>query len=188
MKKQLRKDVLRERMALSHEEVSSGSRQICERLMQMPEFTQAGTVMFFIDFRNEVATGEAIKTTLKLGKRVVVPITDIPNRKLTPSQIVHYPEDLQSGAYGILEPRPECVRPVPPQEIDFVAVPGVAFDVRGNRLGYGGGFYDRFLRTVKPGATLVAPAFELQLKEEVYPEVHDYPMHWIVTEKRLIKC
>jgi 5-formyltetrahydrofolate cyclo-ligase len=64
----------------------------------------------------------------------------------------------------------------------------VAFDVQGNRLGYGGGFYDRFLRTVKPGTTLVALAFELQIKEEVYPEAHDYPMHWIITEKRLIKC
>ncbi|MFZ3170397.1 MAG: 5-formyltetrahydrofolate cyclo-ligase [Carboxydocellales bacterium] len=188
MKQQLRKDVLRERMALSPAEVSSRSSKICAQLMQMPQFNQARTVMFFIDFRNEVTTGEAIKAIIALGKRVVVPITDIPNRKLTPSQIVHFPEDLQSGAYGILEPKPECVRPVPPQEIDFVAVPGVAFDVQGNRLGYGGGFYDRFLRRVKPGATLVALAFELQIKEEVYPEAHDYPLHWIITEKRLIKC
>lgn len=117
MKKQLRKEVLQERMALSQPEVDSRSKQICARLAQMPEFSQAQTVKFFIVLRNEVATGEAILKALSLGKRVVVPITDVPNRKITPSQIFHYPEDLQPGAYGILKPRLECVRPVPPQKL-----------------------------------------------------------------------
>ncbi len=142
MKKQLRKLTLQERMALSQHEVDSKSKQICKRLIEMPEFFQAQTVKFFIGLRNEVATCEAILKALSLGKRVVVPITDIPNRKLTPSQIFNYPEELHPGAYGILEPRPEAVRPVPPQEIDLVGIPGVAFDQKGNRLGFGGGFYD----------------------------------------------
>lgn len=188
MKKQLRKDILAERMALRKEEVASKSQSICDRLVAMPEFHKAETVMFFIDFRNEVATGQAIKSALEMGKRVVVPITHVKERLLTPSQILDYPGDLQVGTYDIMEPRPDRVRPVPPGEIDFVAVPGVAFDLKGNRLGYGGGFYDRFLGTVKQGATMVALAFEMQIRAEVYPEPHDFPMKAVLTEERLIRC
>lgn len=75
-----------------------------------------------------------------------------------------------------------------PPEIDLVVVSGVAFDQKGNRLGYGGGFYDRFLRRLKPGTTMVGLAFELQIKEEVYPEDHDYPIDWVITENRIVKC
>ncbi|ORJ57124.1 5-formyltetrahydrofolate cyclo-ligase [Geothermobacter hydrogeniphilus] len=188
MKKQLRKNVLRERMELNSHEVAARSRAVCERLLQMPEFCRAETVKFFISFRNEVATGDVIRQALDFGKRVVVPVTDVVGRKMVPSRIERYPQDLHPGAFGILEPAAEKVCPVSPREIDFVAVPGVAFDLAGNRLGYGGGFYDRFLPGLKPEATLVGLAFELQIKEHVYPELHDCPVDWIITEKRLIRC
>ncbi|MDN5292831.1 MAG: 5-formyltetrahydrofolate cyclo-ligase [Eubacteriales bacterium] len=187
-KKALRKQVLQERMALSREEVLQKSRVIAERVMGLPEYQQAKTVMMYLDFRNEVATDYLLRQTMARGKRVVVPVTDVAGKRLIPTLIVNYPDDIGTGAWGIPEPKPEAIRPVPPQEIDLVLVPGVAFDEKGNRLGYGGGFYDRFLLQTGPGTVFVALAFELQVRDQVYPEAHDQPVHYIVTEERVIKA
>ena len=188
MKKQLRKEIIAARMAQSNQEVAEKSARIIKQLGELPEFQSAGLIMFYLDFRKEVATGDLIAKCLQDGKRVVVPITDTKNIRLIPSEIIDYPGDLTSGTWGILEPKPECVRPVEPTEIDFVVVPGVSFDTVGNRLGYGGGFYDRFLRLLRPEASFAALAFELQIRDDVYPEAHDYPMRYVVTENRVIKC
>lgn len=188
MKKQLRKDIIAARMAQSPEEIAEKSARIAEKVKSLPEFQKAGLIMFYLDFRNEVATGELISYCLANGKRVVIPITDTKNIRLIPSELKDYPGDLTSGTWGILEPKPECVRPVEPTEIDLVIVPGVSFDVKGNRLGYGGGFYDRFLRQTREDTVFAALAFELQIRDDVYPEEHDYPVHYVITEERLAKC
>ncbi|WP_418791651.1 5-formyltetrahydrofolate cyclo-ligase [Phosphitispora sp. TUW77] len=188
MKKQLRKEVLAARMAQTDEEIVEKSAYITKRLVELPEFQNAGLIMFYLDFRKEVSTGDLIIKCLKNGQRVVVPITDTKNVRLIPSELKNYPGDLASGTWGILEPKPECVRPVDLIEIDFVVVPGVSFDTKGNRLGYGGGFYDRFLRQLRPDSSFAALAFELQIRDNVYPEEHDYPMKYVITENRLIKC
>ncbi len=188
MKKQLRKEIIAARMSQPDDVVAEKSARIAEKVKSLPEFQEAGLVMFYLDFRKEVATGELIKYCLEKGKRVVIPITDTKNTKLIPSELKDFPGDLTSGTWGILEPKPDRVRPVEPTEIDFVIVPGVSFDVKGNRLGYGGGFYDRFLRQTRPDTTFAALAFELQIRDNVYPEEHDYPVHYVITEERLIKC
>ncbi|MHB1043297.1 MAG: 5-formyltetrahydrofolate cyclo-ligase [Eubacteriales bacterium] len=186
-KSELRKIVVKERNTLSSSLVTQKSANITEKIMDLEEYRRAGTIMVYIDFRNEVETGGLIRAALADGKRVVVPVTDIPGKKLTPSRLLSYPGDLAPGAWGILEPRPEFLRPVSPEEIDLVVVPGVAFDGKGNRLGYGGGFYDRFLPRTRQGAAYLAPAFELQVKPDVYPGEHDCPVHILVTEERVIR-
>lgn len=188
MKRELRKNILKERMSLTPEEVKSKSNIIAKHLFDMPEFKSSNTIMLYIGFRNEVSTEDIIHKALEAGKRVLIPITDLVNTRLIPSELINYPGDLTTGTYGILEPKAQCVRPVNSQEIDLVLVPGVAFDLTGNRLGYGGGFYDRFLPTTKTDAVFVALAFELQIKEEVYPEPHDYPVPYVITEERVIHC
>ncbi len=188
MKRELRKQILAERMALSNEEATAKSQKIAKKLEELPEFGKAGLIMFYLDFRNEVQTTELLKRALAEGKRVVIPITVRETSTLIPSEIINFPDDLTSGTWGILEPKKECVRPIDPSEIDMVIVPGVSFDPKGNRMGYGGGFYDRFLLRTKPGATFVALAFELQIRENVHPEEHDHPVHYVITEERAIKC
>ena len=188
MKKQLRKEIIATRMSQPDETVAEKSARVAEKVKGLPEFQKAGLVMFYLDFRNEVATGELIKYCLENGKRVVIPITDTKNIRLIPSELKDYPGELKSGTWGILEPKPECVRLVELNEIDFVIVPGVSFDTSGNRLGYGGGFYDRFLRLMRPDTAFAALAFELQIRDDVGPEEHDYPVHYVVTEDRVIKC
>ena len=188
MKKQLRKEIIAARMSQVDSEAAEKSASIAEKLRSLPEFQNAKLIMFYLDFRKEVATGEIIRQCLEEGKRVVIPITDTKNIRLIPSEIIDYPGDLTPGTWGILEPKSECVRPVEPTKIDFVVVPGVSFDTSGNRLGYGGGFYDRFLRRLRPDAAFAALAFELQIQDDVYPEAHDYPMQYVITESRIINC
>ncbi len=93
-------------------------------------------------------------------------------------------DDLVPGYRGIREP----VRRVPGPVIDLAFVPGVAFDARGRRLGYGGGFYDRFLAAIAPGAPAVGYCFDAQVVEEVPAEAHDRRVEAIVTEQRVIRC
>ncbi len=186
-KGELRKDVLKQRAAMLLAQVEEKSAAIIKRIVCLEEYIQARIIMAYVDFRNEVRTGALIEHCLGSGKRVAVPITDITNKLLTPSEIMHYPEDLAPGAWGILEPAPGCIRPVDPRELNMVIIPGVAFDLNGERLGYGGGFYDRFLPRTRPGTIFVALAFELQIKENVFPGPHDCPMHILVTEERVIK-
>lgn len=185
-KNELRNSVIAARNKLTAEEIKDKSAAVTKRFLELAEYRRAGTVMAYVDFRNEVQTGSIINDALRRGKRVVVPITDVANKKLTPSQILDFPGDLEPGAWDILEPRPGCVRPVPADEIDLVIVPGVAFDTAGNRLGYGGGFYDRFLLTTKPGCVFAALAFEMQIRPNVYPGEYDLPIHMLVTEERVM--
>lgn len=185
-KNELRQSVIAARNRLAEEEIKDKSSAVASRFLELAEYLRAGTVMAYVDFRNEVQTGPIIRDALGKDKRVVVPITDVAGKKLTPSQIIDFPGDLAPGAWDILEPKPECVRPVPPEEIDLVIVPGVAFDTAGNRLGYGGGFYDRFLLTTGSGCVYAALAFELQIRPNVYPGEHDLPVHLLVTEDRVL--
>ncbi len=202
LKKEQRQQVLALRKQLAPEEVARRSKAIRKRFLALPQVREAQTIMAYLDTRNEVQTFELISDLLKMGKRVGVPITLLAEHRLIASELVAPEEDLQTGTYGIREPRPGRERPIPPPELDLIIVPGVAFDPAGGRIGYGGGFYDRFLAEMqqtpgrqKPGAPasrqpvpLVALAFELQVLERVAREPHDFLIDWIVTEERLIDC
>lgn len=168
-------------------EVAEKSSRIIKRLLATEEYRRSFTIMTYIDFRNEVQTGDLIKEAMAAGKRVAVPFADVVNRRLVPSLLENYPGDIQKGAWGVPEPKPQCLRVLDPAQLDLVVVPGVAFDVEGNRIGYGGGFFDRFLKIVRPGAVFAALAYELQVRPCVFPDTHDVPVHMLITENRLIR-
>jgi 5-formyltetrahydrofolate cyclo-ligase len=187
LKHKLRKEVLDARIALPPHVVAEKSARIIQTLLKLDEYRYASTIMTYLDFRNEVQTGELVKRAMADGKRVAVPLTDPASGMLTPSSLSFYPDELEPGAWGILEPKPRCVRPLDPSELDLIVVPGVAFDRRGNRLGYGGGFYDRFLLRTGPEAFYVAPAYEMQLCDSVPRSSQDVRMHCLITEERIIR-
>lgn len=180
MKKALRKQVLEARDRLSQEERQKKSREIEERLFFLPEFRKARTVMFFASFRSEVDTIPMIRRALAGGKRVVLP--KVKDKDLALFAIQDIEKDVAPGAWGIPEPHESM--PVPLGEIDLIVTPGTAFDERGNRLGYGAGFYDKLL--VNYTGLSVALAFEEQILLLVPASVHDIPIRKIVTEKRVI--
>jgi 5-formyltetrahydrofolate cyclo-ligase len=183
---EIRKAVLSARMRLSPEFVYEKSRTIIDKIITSNAYKMAKSLMVYVDFNNEVQTGKLITYALADNKKVSVPVTSIKEKKLTSSMLLAYPEDLAPGAWGILEPKPDLIRPVDPGDIDLVVVPGVSFDPKGNRLGYGAGFYDRFLPRTKTGAIFIAPCFEMQVVKDVFPDVHDVPVHLIFTEERIL--
>ncbi len=154
-------------------------------LFSMPEFMDSRTVMFYASKENEVDTHAMIMDAINIGKRVVVPYVLKEGKEIIPLEIKSY-EDLRPGSFGVMEPRREYCREVSPEEIDVVIVPGIAFDKKGDRLGYGMGFYDRFLSKAAK-AQHIGLAYEFQILDHMDSEGHDVRVGSIVTEKRVLK-
>ncbi|MDW7672979.1 MAG: 5-formyltetrahydrofolate cyclo-ligase [Bacillota bacterium] len=188
IKKELRQQILKQRQSLSAQEVREKSEAIYNQLLNLKYFQQASAIMVYVDFRNEVQTQSIIREILSQGKRAIIPVCQQEGWKLIPSEVYNFPEDLEPGTWGILEPKPGRLRPIEPTEIDLVLIPGVAFDQEGNRLGYGAGYYDRFLAKVSSETVFIALAFDLQVVSNTFPSEHDIPVHFILTETGLIDC
>ncbi len=156
---------------------------IVQRFMELPEYERAGTVMFYVDVRDEVRTRHALPTAIASSKRIVIPYCVDGELELFHLQSM---EELSVGMYKILEPR-EDLRDDPTKrlqatDLDLVMVPGVAFDRQGGRTGHGKGYYDKLLEHARPDAPLVALAFESQMFPEIPCESHDIYMDKVVTE------
>lgn len=186
MKNDLRLLLFDQRAGLTAAEVAKRSILIVKRLTGLPVFCAARTVMAYVAHRNEVETAQVIREALTQGKRVVLPVTLTREKALSARQIAKFPEDLVPGAYGIPEPKAFCPE-VDPAELDLVLVPGIAFDLRGYRLGYGGGYYDRFLPRLREDAVTVGLAYDFQVVPTVYPSPYDQPVKLVVTEERVIE-
>lgn len=184
MKNSLRKELIQKRKQISKNEVLEKSRFIKKRLFEMNEFKQAATILFYVSYDNEVFTHDMIKESMSLEKNIIVPKSDRINRKLILSKLDNW-EDLEEGAYGILEPK--NVNQISINEIDLIIIPGVGFDKQGRRLGHGKGYYDNLLSKSK-NALHIGLAFEFQIVEKVPAEKHDVPVQKIITEKRIIDC
>ncbi len=186
-KKELRKKIITERDLLTDEEIAEKSATIAGKLYSHPAFIQAEAIMYFISFGSEVNTRPMVEETIRQGKIALAPKAVPQSRELIPSRILDWESDLMPGYYNISEPRAGAVRPYAPEQIDLLIVPGVAFDLKGNRLGYGGGYYDRFFSLLKPGTPLVALVFDLQIVPEVPVDVWDRRVDLIITENRSIE-
>lgn len=188
-KKIIRQQMLTAREKLTPQQALDKSRMITDRLMDLPSYRGAGTIMVYLDFRNEVKTSLLIDKALREGKKIVVPIINRMGKTMQTWQLKNYPEDLAPGTYGILEPILGATELVPEEELDLVIVPGIAFDPQGNRLGYGGGYYDRFLPRINPHASTIALAYEIQILSDLsqYMGPYDYSVQYVLTENRTIE-
>lgn len=187
----LRKDVLARRDALPPEEHACLSRVIVEKILQWPALVAAQRLLLYVNFRSEIRTDELIAELLKQGKHVVLPKVERNPSRLGMYEIKAFPQDLAPGPWGILEPVPERCREVSLEEIDFILAPGVAFDLQGRRLGYGGGFYDGIMATLQARLApeqILAAAFDFQIVPEVPAKKKDIPVPYILTDKRLIRA
>jgi 5-formyltetrahydrofolate cyclo-ligase len=183
VKRRIRRQALDARYRLSPEERRAKAIEIEARLFALPSFRQVGVIMFFASFQSEVDTHHMIRRALTEGKRVVLP--RVRGKELELYEITNFDLDVHPGAWGIPEPDGPGIRTVQLRDVGLIVVPGAAFDVQGNRIGYGGGFYDRLL-AVYQGPT-AALAFEEQLVPKVPRDTHDVPVRQIVTEKRIIE-
>jgi len=167
------------------------SRVICDRFIAQPVYRQAKTVMWYIHCRSEVRTQPSLLDELASGKRAVIPYCtkdEWGHNKLGLWLLEDFAE-LVPGMWGILEPPKqrwgELGKEVSPEQLDFVMVPGVAFDRKGGRLGNGAGYYDRLLNKVRIDAALIGVCFESQLLEQVVMDAHDVAMDFVITEKTI---
>jgi 5-formyltetrahydrofolate cyclo-ligase len=188
-KEDIRKKILSLRDSITEEEMNSKSEKIREKLFNLPEFKKAKVILFYVSKGSEVKTEGMIKLALKSGKRVVVPISDVKQKKLILSELKDFDKELEPGTFKILEPKKEFFRPISPDNIDFIIVPGIAFDKNGNRIGYGMGFYDKFLSSLKKHIPVIGLAYEFQVVDNIPATDKDVTVDKILTEKRVIeKC
>ncbi len=185
MKDKLRGEIKKIRKNLSREEVFEKSKKIKKQLFKIDEFKQANNILFYVSYNNEVNTHEMIKECLSSKKHVIVPITDKENRCLIVSKLEKW-DDLEIGAYGILEPKKDAVKEVSIDIIDLVIVPGLVFDLQGHRIGHGMGYYDRLLKQLK-NILSVGLAFEYQIIEKIPVDEYDVPVSMIITEDGTIE-
>jgi 5-formyltetrahydrofolate cyclo-ligase len=185
-KQTLRQALLARRRSLSIDFIKIGSAKINEWLCSWAPFQNARTVMTFLSMPDEPQMDEMISLTLQSGKTVCVPHLRSVYGYMDASRLTGT-GDLVPGRLGLRVPNPDKIDIVSPGDIDLILVPGVVFDLTGQRIGMGAGYYDRFL-IAAPQAMLVGVAWRFQLIAEIPQEKHDIPMHWIVTEDGIYDC
>ena len=181
----MRKRVLALRNALEPDAHAAGSTAIAERLIALPAFSAATTILAVLPFGSEWNARVLVARALGAGKTVLLPRVDADARMLVLHAVRNLERDIAPGFRAIPEPLPSTPVVVP-EAIDWMLVPGVAFDADGHRLGYGGGYYDRLLPLCRPDAARVAGAFALQLVERVPSAPHDARVDAIVTPESVI--
>ena len=185
MKKDFRKKVIEFRKNKDSNFISKNSQIIVEKLLSTDYIKKANTIMIYLDFNNEVKTDQLIIKLLSLRKTVVAPVTIKEKKKLIPFKINNLKDDITIGAYGIREPKQIPSNKVSIEDIDILVVPAVAYDKNCYRLGYGGGFYDRFIEHLKDDAITIGMAFDLQVFDSIPKENHDAQLNYIITETNI---
>jgi 5-formyltetrahydrofolate cyclo-ligase len=177
---EVRARVLQNRLQWPNALRKEASKFASQHLMAMEEWVNAKTIFCFLSFGDEIDTTPLVEAAWKAGKRVVVPRCH-KGFRIEAYEIKNL-EGLIPGRYGIREPNPEVHPVIDPTEIDFIVMPGSVFDDFGNRMGYGAGFYDRYLLRTKSQTPRVAFALQLQWVPQLHPQAHDQPVDYLVTE------
>ena len=184
-KHSLRVAALAQRSLLPQSESLARSRLVQARVLQFPPYLLCRSVALYSPIQNEVETGEIRDHALVTGRNVFFPRLS-PKDSLELIQIEAATE-FSLGRFGILEPTGEKRMAVRDQKELMVFVPGVAFDLHGNRLGRGKGWYDRVIKELD-GAILVALAYDFQIVDEVPAEEWDQKVHYVITERSIVDC
>ncbi len=155
------------------------SEAIRRKVYRLAVFRRADAVCCYVSLPYEVETRQLIAQMLATGKRVVVPRVRAKGLELR--ELRDPDAELRPGAFGVPEPDPRACRRVDPSALDLVLVPGVAFDRRGNRLGHGGGYFDRLLARLPRATPTVGLCFEFQLLDRVPTDLHDHAVQTVVS-------
>jgi 5-formyltetrahydrofolate cyclo-ligase len=180
----LRQQVLGLVKAMTPEQRAALSGRACALLQRQEIWEQAALIFFYAPLPEEVDIWPLVGDALAAGKTVALPRFDPATQRYVACQIQNIAQDLGEGRYGIREPGEHCVA-VPPNRLDLILAPGVAFDSQGRRLGRGKGFYDQMLATVR--GTTCGVAFDEQIVETIPVESHDVHLNCILTPTRWIQ-
>lgn len=186
-KKELRKQMLALRNGIESQLRAQKSNQIVKAFLQSESYQNASYLFSYIPFGDEPDIRLILSTAVRDGKKVGVPKTFTDRKVMVPYLFTGWNE-LVPGVYGILEPDPERAEMADPAKIDLIVMPGVAFDKQGGRLGYGGGYYDRFLAELPKRPHMIAPCFSEQVIDQIPMENHDFRVDGLVTDQDSITC
>ena len=184
LKDKLRAEIRTRLKIISPERRKSDSEKLCAKLKEQSFFQMAKAVLFFAPLPNEINIWPLLENAIAGDKIVALPCYDADGRIYKSRRVKNLHVEIISGQFGIREPAAGCLE-IPLDDLDLILVPGIAFDLCGNRLGRGKGFYDKLLENF--GGTKCGIAFEEQLIKKVPVEPHDAKVHVIVTPKRCIK-
>ena len=177
MKSELRKQVLQEMKALPREQKKAMHLALTDQFLKHPFYQEAKVIATYLSFPHEFQTQELIEQALKDGKKVLIPKTYSKGRM---DFVVYHPQQLAKTSFGLLEPQGD-LEVVDASQIDLIHVPGLAFTTKGYRIGYGGGYYDRYLKHFT-GHTL-STVYPCQIRD-FSPENHDIPVQEVLIDER----
>ena len=181
-KDELREKVLNMRRSLTSKYIEEESAKVYELLLSSGLLDDVKTVLVYSDFDNEVKTAQLTGWLLYKGVRVALPV--VHEKQMYAANIKS--AVLELSCFGVAQPKFEHAEIIAPQDLDLVIVPGIAFDRAKNRLGFGGGYYDAYLKQAQQ-ALKVAVAYDFQIIEKIPREIHDENMDVIVTPDELIR-
>ena len=186
LKDNLRKNMLLQRKNMELENVTTYSKKIIDTIKKLPNFLICKNVMLYLSFNNEVNTYALAKWCLDNDKTVITPYCIKETKEIVPYEITNLSRDLSKSTFGIMEPKHDILKRASIKDIDFIIVPGVVFDERCNRIGFGAGYYDRFLPKRQKKTFTVGIAYDYQVVNRIPAGVYDVPMDLIITENRII--
>lgn len=157
-------------------------RRIIDRVLALESFRRARSVLAYSSFGSEPETAPLLAAALDSGKRLLLPRVNRAESCLEIREVGDLDTGLRAGVWNILEPDPDLCAVCAPEQIDFILVPGAAFDRRGERIGYGRGYYDKLLASCVSAAPKVAGAFEVQVIDKIPMEPHDIAVDLLITE------
>ena len=184
-KKTTRKQLLSIMKNITKPQLQRKSQAACDKLRQTPEFENASVVMMFLSLSNEVDTSGAVMAAFQMEKTVLVPCIDQDKSHLIPIVLHTFDCEMTHDHYGL--PYPAQGIPLPASEIDLVVVPGLGFDNQGNRLGRGGGHYDRLLSQNGFAGMTCGLALEEQVLQKIPIAEHDVPLKMLVTDSLIMR-
>lgn len=163
------------------------SARIAENLRGLDAYRESKTLMFFATHGSEVLTEPLIERALRDGKAVVLPRVEPGTLRISAARINSMEHDLEPRAFGVREPKPGACPAVDRKHIDAVIAPGIAFDEQGNRIGYGKGCYDEWLKGFSQNRR-IGICFDFQLARRLPKTKNDTPVGTIVTENRIVRA
>ena len=187
-KNAIRKTIIQKRKEVDDLKKNENSTTISHRLFEMESFKKSKSIFCFLSTAFEVQTDEIIRESLRLGKQVSVPLLDSEEGSLRATRIPSMDIEFVAGRGGFREPTQNFRDIVPFSSLGFVVVPGLAFDAFGNRIGYGGGVYDKFFKKIDKSVVRVAIGYGFQILDLVPHTKLDEPVHFLVTEVITLRC
>jgi len=182
-KRDIRKRIQNKRNSLPIWGRKKRSKIIAEKFFNTAYYNNSNNILIFYPFRSEIDVTIIIRQALENKKNIILP--RIHDQELKLFYVDNLKKQLERGAYGIMEPTPGLCRPVKISDIDLVIVPGVVFDKNLNRLGYGGGYYDKLLPHIPEGVKKIALCFDIQVVDSIPVSEHDIKVDILITDTKI---